>query len=108
MSTYTFDNSGESSSARLNALEFVCDPITSRQFDRIKMREGWACLEIGAGSGSIAEVMAGRVGPTGSVLVTDIDTRFLSATGFRFRNIRILTHDITRDSLPDQKFDAIH
>ena len=109
MSSYTFDNSGESSSARLNALEFVCDPITWRQFDRIGMREAWACLEIGAGSGSIAEFMARRVGPTGSVLVTDIDTRFLeTATVSRFRHIRIMTHDITKNSLPDQEFDAIH
>src|SRR3954454_19200980 len=100
MNSYTFDNSGESSSARLNALELVCDPITLRQFDRIGMREGWACLEIGGGSGSIAESMARRVGPTGSVLVTDIDTRFLAAAaGSRSRNIGILTHDITTDPL---------
>lgn len=106
---YTFDNSGETSSARLNALEFVCDPITSRQFDRIGMREGWACLEIGAGSGSIGELMARRVGPTGSVLITDIDTRFLSGTtGSRFRTVKVQAHDITKDPLPAEKFDAIH
>src|SRR5262249_16424385 len=109
MSSYTFDNSGESSSARLTALEFVCDPITSRQFDRIGMREGWACLEIGAGSGSIAEFMARRGGPTGSVLVTDIDTRYLSTTtGSTFPNVNVLKHDVTEDPLPDQTFDAIH
>jgi SAM-dependent methyltransferase len=109
MNSYTFDNSGESSSARLNALEFVCDPITLRQFDRVGLREGWACLEIGAGSGSIAEFMARRVGPNGSVLATDIDTRFLAtAMASKFRNIRIMTHDITKDPLPDQEFDAIH
>ena len=57
MTSYPFANATERSSTRPNALEFVCDPTTSRQFDKIGIREGWACLESGAVSGSIAELM---------------------------------------------------
>jgi 2-polyprenyl-3-methyl-5-hydroxy-6-metoxy-1,4-benzoquinol methylase len=109
MSSYVFSNEGERGTHRLTALEKICDPITRRHLDTIGIMPGWRCLEIGAGSGSIAAYMADRVGRQGSVLATDIDTRFLegldqSASG----NIEVRRHDITRDLLPEQIFDIVH
>jgi len=44
--------------------------------------DGWRCLEVGGGGGSITEWLCRRVGPTGRVVATDINTRFLDALDF--------------------------
>jgi SAM-dependent methyltransferase len=109
MSSYLFSNEGERGTHRLTALEKVCDPITRRHLDTIGIMPGWRCLEIGAGSGSIAACMAERVGKRGSVLATDIDTRFLDGSGQPVSgNIEVRQHDIAKDPLPEQMFDLVH
>jgi SAM-dependent methyltransferase len=106
-SSYLFSNEGERGTVRLTALEKFCDPITRRYLETIGIMPGWRCLEIGAGSGSMAAHMAERVGKQGSVLATDIDTRFLGALAHS-GNIEVRQHDITKDSLPEQIFDIVH
>ena len=64
------------------------------------------CLEVGGGRGSVAAWLCEQVGPTGKVLATDIDTRFLEQ--LRQRNFEAQAHDITIDSLPDGQFDLVH
>jgi SAM-dependent methyltransferase len=109
MSSYVYSNESERGTDRLTALEKVCDPITRRHLDAIGIMPGWRCLEIGAGSGSIAAYMADCVGKQGSVLATDIDTRFLDGFGQSVSgNIEVRQHDITRDPLPEQTFDLVH
>jgi len=63
-------------------------------------------LEVGAGSGTIAKWLAGRVSPTGYVLATDVDTRFLEA--LRGPTLDVRSHDIGSDHLPETAFDLIH
>ncbi|HEY6328396.1 MAG TPA: class I SAM-dependent methyltransferase [Blastocatellia bacterium] len=63
-------------------------------------------MEIGAGAGSIAAWLAQAVGNEGSVLATDLDTKFLGELDLP--NLRIGQHDITRDPLPQASFDLIH
>lgn len=58
-------------------LEATFDPSTIGYLTGVGVTAGWACWEIGAGGGSIARWLAERVGPTGSVLATDIDPRFI-------------------------------
>src|SRR5438477_229199 len=60
----------------------------------------------GAGGGSIALWLAEQVGPSGSVLATDIDTRFLE--GLARPNLAIRRHDIATDALPEAAFDLVH
>jgi 2-polyprenyl-3-methyl-5-hydroxy-6-metoxy-1,4-benzoquinol methylase len=80
MPEYTLAQEGaeEFEQARLALLEEVCDPLTTRQFDAIGVREGWRCLDVGAGGGSATRLLAERVGDTGSVLAVDLDTRLLA------------------------------
>ena len=109
MSTYVFSNKGEQGTRRLTALEEICDPITRRHLDTIGIMPGWQCLEIGAGSGSIAAYMADRAGKQGSVLATDIDTRFLDGLDrLTSGNVEVRQHDITRDQLPEEAINIIH
>jgi 2-polyprenyl-3-methyl-5-hydroxy-6-metoxy-1,4-benzoquinol methylase len=62
---------------------------------------------VGAGGGSIAEWLAGQVGPDGRVLATDIDTRFLEQLSHK-KNVEVRRHDIVSDSLPERAFDLVH
>src|ERR1700676_1405344 len=74
-SAYILDNALEQARERLSAGAEWLDPWTTRQLEAIGGTQGWACLEAGAGGGSITEWLCKRVGDQGRVLATDIDTR---------------------------------
>src|ERR1700674_2572491 len=76
-SAYLLDNARSETSRRFDALSVLYDGDTIRHLENRGVREGWSCLEVGGGGGSIAAWLAERVGPTGSVLVTDVDPRYL-------------------------------
>lgn len=67
---------------------------------------GWRCWEVGAGSGSIALWLADQVGPSGSVLATDLDLRFLASLAHA--NLVVRRHNICDDPAPPGGFDLIH
>ena len=90
---------------RLGLLAEARDPRTCRLLDQVGIGEGWHCLELGAGAGTISRWMADRVGESGRVMSTDIDLRFhAEATD----NMIVREHDITTDPLPAAHFDVIH
>jgi SAM-dependent methyltransferase len=49
--------------------------------------------------------MGDRVGPTGHVLVTDLDTRWVDVSG---PNVEVRQLDVRRDPLPERAFDLVH
>jgi SAM-dependent methyltransferase len=104
--SYVLDNAAPQAATRLNALAEMFDPGTIRHLEARGIREGWRCLEIGGGGGSIVRWLADRVGPTGYVLATDIDTRHLESS--RRATVEILPHNIATDPLPTGQFDLIH
>jgi hypothetical protein len=77
--TYLLPNAWHQARERLALLERVLDPGTTRHLDELGVAAGWECLEFGAGGGSIAAWLCARVGSTGRVVATDLDTRFLEA-----------------------------
>jgi SAM-dependent methyltransferase len=103
---YVFDTAGQQAGARFDALASMFNSATMRHIEQRGIRQGWDCLEIGGGGGSIAAWLAERVGPTGHVLTTDIDTRFLEA--LNLPNLEVRRHDIVRDPLPRAAFDLVH
>ena len=90
---------------RLRVLARWKDPGTIDALRATGISEGWRCLEVGAGAGTISAWMADAVGATGSVLSTDVDLRF---HGDAIGNTEVRQHDITRDPLPDVHFDLVH
>jgi SAM-dependent methyltransferase len=105
MATYAFDNAWQLARQRLDAIEAWFDPGTICHLSARGVGSGWHCLEVGAG-GSIAAWLGDRVGPEGSVLATDLDTRHVEALGHP--HVRALRHDVVRDPLPPETFDLAH
>src|SRR5687767_11306018 len=99
---YAFDNAWELERERLRGLELRLDPATIRHLETIGVGAGWTCLEIGGGGGSIARWLARRVGPSGRVVATDLDPRFLEALGEP--NLEARRHDVATDDLPPNAF----
>jgi SAM-dependent methyltransferase len=91
---------------RLELLQEYLNPLTVSQLDAIGVREGWRCVDVGAGGGSVTRMLAERVGDTGSVLALDLDTSLLD--GLICDWIEVRRHDLLSDSLPDAAFDLAH
>jgi 2-polyprenyl-3-methyl-5-hydroxy-6-metoxy-1,4-benzoquinol methylase len=109
MSNYIFDNAGQQAGQRFTSLETLYDPWTIRHLEATGIDAGWQCWEVGGGGGSIATWLGQRSGPTGHVLVTDLDPRFLLELATLDQpTVEIQRHDIGTDPLPAQTFDLIH
>lgn len=111
---YVFNPTWAKETERLRTNEAIWDPGTVDRMERLGVAAGWRCLEIGAGSGSVARWLADRVGPTGRLLVTDLETRRLverQDTGWSLADlpqVEIRRHDIRAEELPAEAFDLIH
>jgi ubiquinone/menaquinone biosynthesis C-methylase UbiE len=103
---YVLDNAAPEAPARFSALSELYDESTIRHLSKIGVDQGWRCWEIGAGQGSIARWLCPQVGAIGSVLATDIDTRFLDPS--IHPNLSVRRHNIVSDPFPAEPFDLIH
>ncbi|MEV7939240.1 methyltransferase domain-containing protein [Kitasatospora sp. NPDC088264] len=91
---------------RLRTIEQVYDPGTEEILTRVNPAPGWSCLEVGAGAGSIARLLASLAGETGRVVATDSDPRFLR--NIAHPGVEVIEHDITAGPLPPGSWDLIH
>lgn len=103
--SYLFSHEDKTERERLAAIEAGLDPFTIDCLQKLGVGEGWRCLEIGAGAGSIAKWLCGRVRPNGRVVATDLQTRFLEAIDCS--NLEVRKHDITKDDLEANSFDLV-
>jgi SAM-dependent methyltransferase len=93
---------------RLSILERTLDSITTNHLDRLAFagaKPPRRCLEMGAGGGSIARWLADRVGPGGTVVAADKDTRFLVDLP---PNVEVRRCDLVSDPLEPLAFDLVH
>jgi SAM-dependent methyltransferase len=91
--------------SRLGFLQAAADLTTTRILDAIGVAEGWRCVDVGAGHGSIVRWLASRVGDRGHVVGVDIDTRYL--TGLP-ANVEVRHQDIAKDQLDSDAYDLVH
>ncbi|MFF5213582.1 class I SAM-dependent methyltransferase [Streptosporangium sp. NPDC000396] len=101
---YAFDNANPHAGSQHDSLARLLDPGTFRRLEETAITDGWECLEIGAGGGSVAVWLAERVAPTGRVLATDIQPQLISEVP----GLTVARHDVTADPLPEGAFDLIH
>jgi SAM-dependent methyltransferase len=103
---YVFDQAWHAENERLVALQRIWDPATTALLTRVGTRPGWRCLEAGAGKGSIARWLRRLVGPTGVVVATDVDPRFLLP--LEAAGVLTLIHDVLMDEPLAEGFDLVH
>jgi SAM-dependent methyltransferase len=60
---------------RLRRQSVLLAPITSSVLDRVGIRAGMSCLDVGCGPGEVMRLMADRVGSAGRVVGVDVDGR---------------------------------
>ncbi|MGW4475389.1 methyltransferase domain-containing protein [Nonomuraea sp. NPDC004354] len=102
---YLLDNARAEAGERFVWLAELFDGVTLGHFDRLGVRVGSRCWEVGAGGRSIPEALAAAVGPTGHVLATDIDPSWLKAGG----GYEVRRHDVAADPPPEPgTFDLVH
>ncbi|MFY0565755.1 class I SAM-dependent methyltransferase [Archangium lansingense] len=105
---YKQDLGGSSAQGRqrLLAIAGMADHITHRRMEGLGIQEGWRCLEVGCGSGSIARWMSYRVAPHGHVLTVDPDTQYVADAAGATLEVRQQTIPSLRP--PEKTFDLVH
>jgi ubiquinone/menaquinone biosynthesis C-methylase UbiE len=83
-----------------------------RIMDELRIAEGSAVADLGAGSGWFTIRLAGRVGPNGRVYAEDIQQQMLSAIQLRvaregLRNVRPILGTASDPRLPQKALDAV-
>ena len=74
---YPLENrAGEIERLRIQAEGMAPDTLT--MLDRIGVKPGWRCLDIGCGPGGITRLLSERVGPGGRVVGLDMDEQHLA------------------------------
>lgn len=101
---YLYDQGWSDERRRLAALAGIYDPGTFRLLEQVGVAPGWACLEVGAGEGSVARRLADLTGPTGRVLAVDLDPRHMAGeTAYEVR-----AHDILDGPPESGAFELAH
>ncbi len=103
---YKFDHEWRQERERLATLEEAFDPWSIRTIEATALERGSRCLEVGGGGGSIAEWLCRRVGDTGRVVATDLETKFLA--GIDASNLDVRQHNIVSDPIEQDWYDLIH
>lgn len=97
MSSYALPHDLPGEPDRLSLMSRMLDPQLFFRLSQIGITAGWRCLEVGAGNGSVSRWIAGQVGPSGSVLATDLDADLITESGAPNMTVRAL--DVTVDDL---------
>jgi SAM-dependent methyltransferase len=103
---YLLDNRQTEAGQRFDALATLFDPTTFRHIEQFGIGSGWRCWEVGAGGTSVVSWLAKKVGPTGRVVATDIDTSWAASATRPPVEVRV--HDVGVDEPPGESFDLVH
>jgi SAM-dependent methyltransferase len=105
-SGYALDSAWHAERERLESITGLYDPRSLRLCESLGLAPGWCCLDVGAGTGSLAAQLAARVAPDGRVVALDVDTRFLAPLAAC--GLDVVRADVTEDPLPESAFDLVH
>jgi SAM-dependent methyltransferase len=103
--TYSLDSGWHAERERLASLTRLYDETTIALCAQLHLAPGARCLELGAGTGTVAEALAERVSPHGQVVAVDTDTRFLEP--LESSVLAVCQADVTA-GLPEGAFDLVH
>jgi SAM-dependent methyltransferase len=100
---YALDPAWHAERERLDSLTSLYDERTLALCERLGLAPGWRCLDVGAGTGSLAVALAER---GASVVALDRDARFLAPLASE--QLEVVESDVTADPLPSGQFDLVH
>ncbi|MGW1801975.1 methyltransferase [Streptomyces sp. NPDC001984] len=103
---YLLDNRQAEAGQRFDAFATLFDPTTFRHLEGFGLGPGWRCWEAGAGGTSVVSWLAKKVGPTGKVVATDINTSLLTSVARPPVEVRV--HDVGTEEPPAEGFDLVH
>ena len=84
-------------------------PDTEVMLDRIGVKAGWSCLDVGCGPRGITDLLSKRVGAGGRVVGLDRDAQFLEvARAGAPKNVEFRQGDAYVSDLPAGSFDLVH
>lgn len=101
---YTFDNATTDAAQQVRLLAEILDAHSTDVLAEVGVGQGWRCLDLGAGAGTITGWLAGRVGPTGQVVALDTDPRHLAGHDL----VEVRTADVTDTDLGESAYDLVH
>ena len=101
---YLLDNARAEAGERFAAMAELFDPWTVGHLEAAGVRPGTRVWEVGAGWPSVPAWLAERVGPSGHVVATDVDTSWLDAGA----GYDVLRHDVVAEPPPGEVFDVVH
>jgi SAM-dependent methyltransferase len=94
---------------RLDTQGTAMAPDTLIMLDRIGVKPGWSCLDIGCGPRGITDLLSERVGPGGRVVGLDMDEQFLvHARANAPANVEFRRGDAYDSGLRAGMFDLVH
>ncbi|MDN0194919.1 methyltransferase domain-containing protein [Streptomyces sp. S.PNR 29] len=103
---YLLDNRQTEAAERFDAFADLFDPTTFRHLTALGVGPGWRCWEVGAGGTSVVSWLAKKVGRTGRVVATDIDTSRVVPAARPPVEVRV--HDVGAHEPPGEDFDLVH
>lgn len=104
----TYVHGGKDRAAERKRLDLLASLLDEESFDvlgRLGDLEGFRCLEVGAGTGTVAAWLAQRVGSAGQVVAIDLDTSHL---GWLPADVEVRQHDVTAADLEGGPFQLVH
>lgn len=105
MKPYILDNASAVEYERLDLMSKILDPWTRGYLSALGVGEGWQCLELGGGNGSIAEWLAAKVGASGSVTAIDINPVLLQLVPAQ--NLSVQQMDVRTGELRSESYDLV-
>lgn len=100
-----FDSEHPREAERIDDAALVYDPVTTHRLRALGAGPGLRCLEVGAGTGTVARWLLREAG-VAEVVALDRDTSAL--TGLTEPGLRVVTADLTDETLDLGTFDVIH
>lgn len=105
-SSYVLDNDWVYERERFDAIERNLDPGTIWALTEIGVSNGWNCLEVGAGGGSVTEWLCKPVGSDGQVTAIDLNNRFVDLLDYE--NLEVHELNVVTDDLLVEEYDLVH
>ena len=105
MKPYILDDASAVEYERLDLMSKILDTWTRGYLTALGVGEGWHCLELGGGNGSIAEWLATTVGSSGSVTAIDINPVLLGLVPAQ--NLLVQQMDARTGELGSESYDLV-